>query len=338
MRFRFLLALAVFVAAFAPGSSAADADAAATSNPRKVTVGFRLHAITDIQEPAETFTAICYLHLRWRDPSLVAPGGQRQILIEDAALAKAGEIWRPDIHFVNEANAAEVKHAMLAIAPDGTVDFDRELEVTLTSDLDLHSFPFDRQVLTMEIESAYSAEDLVLEPNPRQMVADALKLAQWTAGPLRWSSALVEDPLDRDKYHRLTVTLEVARRPGFYVWQVFVPLFILILIASTVFFLPAEDLADRISVITTSLLTAVALSYAVHTDLPKISYLTAVDRLFVTVYVFLGLKIVGMLLVRQLVERNAALARKIDRRARWIFPGAYLISNVAFILLSVARG
>lgn len=318
------------------GLFAAEPPAAAPDgSPRKVTIGFNLLSIPEIQEPAEAFTAICYLHLRWHDPAL-AGNETEQMLIEDAAIAKSTEIWRPDVHFVNEAATAEVKHAVLTIAPDGTVDFDREFEVVLKSDLDLRGFPFDRQVLTIEIESfAYSAERLVLEPNAGQMLVSPLKLAQWKPGALRWSTRLVHDPLERAAYHRLTLELEVARRPGFYVWQVFVPLFILIVIASTVFFLPAADLADRISVITTSLLTAVALSYAVHTDLPKISYLTAVDRLFVTTYVFLGAKILGMLAVKQLLEKNEVLAQNIDRRARWLFPIAYLGANAAIILLSL---
>lgn len=116
------------------------------------------------------------------------------------------------------------------------------------------------------------------------------------------------------------------------------PLFILFLIASTVFFLPVEDLSNRIGVITTSPLTAVALSYTVRMDLPKISYLTTIDRLFVTTYVFLGAKILGMLIVRQISEGNPAFARKIDRLSRWTFPGAYLATNATIVLLSITRG
>ena len=80
-----------------------------------------------------------------------------------------------------------------------------------------------------------------------------------------------------------------------------------------------------------------ALSYTVHTDLPKISYLTTVDRLFVTAYVFLGAKIVGMLIVRHVVTRQPERAKKFDRMARWFFPAAYMAANTAIIMLSMAR-
>lgn len=303
-----------------------------------MTVGFRLSSIPEIDERAENFTAICYLRLRWQDPALAVPGGKRQVLLAEAALAKADEIGRPGISFVNETSAAEPKHAVLTLLPDGTVEYDRQFDVTLRSEFDLRSFPFDEQRLQIKIESfAFPASELLLEPDPQQMKAARLRLPQWQVGELQWSVTNVEDDLEREKYSRLTVSLPIARKPGFYIWQVFVPLFILILIASTVFFLPASDLSDRISVITTSLLTAVALSYTVRADLPKISYLTTIDRLFVTTYVFFGAKIAGMLIIRHWVDRAPERAEKIDQVSRWVFPAVYLGTNAVMILLHAVR-
>ncbi len=331
---RALAALLLFVAPLAGLPAAAEPSAPA---PRRLTVGFHLGSIPEIDERAERFTAICYLRLRWQDPAHAVAGGKRQVFLADAAHAKADELGRPGISFVNETSAAEVKHAVLTLWPDGTVEYDRQFEATLRSEFDLRSFPFDRQELQIQLESfAFPASELVLVPDPQQIKGTRLRLPQWDIGALRWSVAEVEQELEREKYSRLTVSLELTRKPGFYVWQVFVPLFILILIASTVFFLPASDLSDRISVITTSLLTAVALSYAVRTDLPKISYLTTIDRLFVTTYVFFGAKIAGMLIIRHWVDRDAAQAEKIDRVSRWVFPTVYLATNAALILLNAS--
>lgn len=306
--------------------------------PRRVGVGFHLGAIPEIDEPAERFTAICYLRLRWHEPALVVPGGKRQVLLADAATEKANELGRPGISFVNATAAAEEKHVALTVWPDGTVEYDRQFEVSLRSEFNLRTFPFDRQFLEIQIESfAFPASELLLVPEPQQMKSSRLRLPQWDIGDLRWSATEVEHEMEREKYSRVTVSLDLARKPGFYIWQVFVPLFILILIASTVFFLPAADLSDRISVITTSLLTAVALSYTVRMDLPKISYLTTIDRLFVTTYVFFGAKIAGMLIIRQWVDRNPERAEKIDRVSRWVFPAVYIATNAGLILFHAGQ-
>lgn len=332
MTWRFPAALALLFSLL-PGIFAADDPPAA---PRKVVVGFKLESITQIDDAAQTFTAICHMQHRWQDPAVAT--GQRQVFLEDAATARANETWRPYINFINETTESSRKHAMLTISPEGRVDFDREFEVTLRCDFDLRSFPFDRQVLQFKMESfAYSAKEVLFEPDLARLKLGEIKLAQWEARNLRCETTLVRDEMDRDDYHRLTISLDVIRKSGYYVWQVFVPLFILFLIASTVFFLPVEDLSDRITVITTSLLTAVALSYTVRMDLPKIPYLTTIDRLFVVTYVFFGAKILGMLIVRQLAEENAPLAKKIDLVSRWAFPGAYLLADFLIVVLSITR-
>lgn len=334
MTWRFPAALAFLVSQL-PGLSAADGDAG--SPPRKVIAGFNLTSVTEIADAAQTFTAICYVHRRWHDPALAT--GARQVFLEDAAVEKANDTWRPYINFINETTAATPRHAVLTIGADGTVEFGQEFEVTLRAEFELRSFPFDSQVLQFKIESfAFPAKEMIFEPDPTKMKLGKIRLAQWDVSNLRWKTSLERDEMERDEYHRLTLSVDAVRKPGFYVWQAFVPLFILFLIASTVFFLPVEDLSDRIGVITTSLLTAVALSYTVRMDLPKISYLTTIDRLFVTTYVFLGAKILGMLIVRQISEGNPAFARKIDRLSRWTFPGAYLATNATIVLLSITRG
>lgn len=326
----------MFVSWLSCGIFAAETATSSAPEPRRVSVGFHLVSIPTINEPEETFTAICHLHLRWKDPALVSPEGKRTFLIGDRADERMEDIGRPGIAFVNETAPAEVKHVTVLISPDGTVEYDREFEVTLRSEFNLHTFPFDWQTLQIEIESfAFPASELLLVPAFDKMNSGRIRLPQWEVGRLSWKTEMIEHAVEHEKYHRLFIMLDITRKPGFYVWQVFVPLFILILIASTVFFLPSEDLADRISVITTSLLTAVALSYTVRTDIPKVSYLTTVDQLFVTTYAFLGAKIAGLLIVRQIAEQNAVRARKIDRTARWVFPGAYLLANAIFITISM---
>jgi hypothetical protein len=72
----------------------------------------------------------------------------------------------------------------------------------------------------------------------------------------------------------------------------------------------------------------------VHTDLPKIAYLTVVDQLFVVAYVFLGAKIAAMLLIKRLMDRpegeDGALA--LDRRLRWLFPAIYGVVNILIVM------
>ena len=74
-----------------------------------------------------------------------------------------------------------------------------------------------------------------------------------------------------------------------------------------------------------------------HQDLPKISYLTAIDRLFVTAYLFLGTKIGFMLILRHYADNKPTLAKRLDRSARWLFPLAYVAVNTTIIVSSLVQ-
>ena len=131
-----------------------------------------------------------------------------------------------------------------------------------------------------------------------------------------------------------TVTIEVTRHSHFYVWQMIVPLLIVPGMAFAVFFLPPPDLSDRMTVIIASLLTVVALSYSLHSGLPKIPYLTVIDWLFVLAYAFLGLAMAGMVWISTVHHRDEARALRYDRLLRWMYPAAYVLS--AGVMVSAA--
>ena len=136
-----------------------------------------------------------------------------------------------------------------------------------------------------------------------------------------------------ETYSRATVTLEVKRHTQFYIWQMMVPLGIVLGMAFAVFFLPPKDLSDRMSVIIASLLTVVALSYSLHSGLPKISYLTIIDWFFVLAYAFLGLAMAGMVWISNLHDRDEAKAIRYDQWLRWAYPGAYLLASAIAVIV-----
>lgn len=168
--------------------------------------------------------------------------------------------------------------------------------------LDLRQLPFDTQRLKIELESFQhlaGAVELTLPPQNLR-IAKQISLPQWAPGKLSGEvRPSYRDEYD-ENYSRATVTLEMRRHTQFHIWQMMVPLGIVLGMAFAVFFLPPKDLSDRMSVIIASLLPVVALSYSLHSGLPKISYLTVIDWFFVMAYVFLGLAMAGLVWISNL--------------------------------------
>ena len=62
-------------------------------------------------------------------------------------------MWWPEVTLVNEVHAREMENEELIIYADGTVEYEEKSHAQLEAHYNLRKFPFDRQVLEIEIES-----------------------------------------------------------------------------------------------------------------------------------------------------------------------------------------
>ena len=304
------------------------AESAAPQAPRKAEVGVYILDITDIDEPGGKFTLHVVLGTYWQDPARAFEGTDYKVFREESATEEVNTGWRPMVEINRTTAPADLHHALLKIHPDGRVEYERQLTVQIATELDLRKLPFDTQALQIELESFQhlaGAVELVLPPDNLR-ITTRISLPQWQPGKLTAEVKPVFREVYGETYSRATVTLEVKRHTQFYIWQMMVPLGIVLGMAFAVFFLPPNDLSDRMSVIIASLLTVVALSYSLHSGLPKISYLTVIDWFFVLAYAFLGLAMAGMVWISTVYQRDEARALRYDRVLRWAYPGAYLLA------------
>eukprot|EP00930_Biecheleria_cincta_P073025 TRINITY_DN60367_c0_g1_i1.p1 TRINITY_DN60367_c0_g1~~TRINITY_DN60367_c0_g1_i1.p1 ORF type:complete len:443 (-),score=24.30 TRINITY_DN60367_c0_g1_i1:102-1430(-) len=78
-------------------------------------------------------------------------------------------------------------------------------------------------------------------------------------------------------YPLLILSMKVTRRPGFYIWQVYLPMFMLVILSFPVLLLPVSDLSGRLGCFFTLILAAVAYKNWIGDNLPRCSYLTQLD-------------------------------------------------------------
>lgn len=298
--------------------------------PVEVETSFYLFTLRSVDEKEETFDADIYMQFSWMDQRLAHPGEDRLTFVEEAASDKLKEIWWPQIEFIN-ASSPEVTNLSLEIQPDGKVLLNYALSSTFRSELDLKRFPFDTQTLSVQVASfLYAPPDLVFKANPGQtglqnsghyegfkvLGVDAESLLQQASGWLK-------------EYSEYRANIRVQRVSVFYIWTVFVPVILIFVICCTIYLLPSEELADRVGICLTTLLACIATQFTLSFDLPQISYLTLVDRLFIVTYAFTALNV--------LVAAIEVFKGTPRIRNRLLFlagvPLAYLVALLAVILI-----
>ena len=136
---------------------------------------------------------------------------------------------------------------------------------------ELRQFPFDAQTLNIDLRQAsgvtWDNYDLVV--CGVQFHRDAIQQPEWT---------VLAPRIKKHDHMHTNVELRVKRSSAYYVTNVIGILAMLTLLVLTVFAVPVDDLADRIGIVLTLLLTAVAFKFVVADTVPKVGYSTQLDR------------------------------------------------------------
>ncbi len=294
-------------------------------------MSFYVANLHEINPRTDSFHFLGYLKTVWCDPRLrfdAADEGARERVYAGTDADEVREkIWQPRGYPVNQMGELKVTERVVRIHEDGTVEQDLNVSVELLAEYDLRRFPFDRQTLVLAVES-YAYDD-----NSVRMVSDdlhvsfakGLELPEWTIKSTVQRVENVEVLRSNAPVSRLLFEIEIARRPGFYLWKVMLPLLLIVALSWSIFWMTDEPLAGRSRITATGVLTIVAYQFAIAESLPRVNYLTLLDQLMLTSFVLLGVTVLESMLVAHAGRTDFDRALRIDRTSRWAFPAVYVV-------------
>ena len=171
---------------------------------------------------------------------------------------------------------------------------------------ELGEFPVDAQDLQVDIVAMRpirmigkeEVEDLDLVknvsphysaviPTKEFLLMDQYKMCNVLAA--RQGRTSTETSSSRRQYPRLTLSMKVIRKPRFDVVFVLFPMFLFVALAFPVVLLPITELADRLGLLLTLILTAITFTLFIREHLPKVSYMTKLDQYTIVCYLMIAL-------------------------------------------------
>jgi hypothetical protein len=291
--------------------------------PTRVLVGLYVIDIPRVDDAAHTYMVDFVLSLQWKDPRLAdksqgIPRVHRKLGFDD--------VWNPQPRLINQRQLEMLLPQVVEVDPGGTVTYRQRIDATLSSRVNLRDFPFDRHVLAIEIVSVnYGPEEVLFVVDESMMgQVDEPTIADWWVGP---GTAVVDTKyipaLDR-KFSRFAYEFEVKRYSGYYFWKMIVPLSIIIVMSWTVFWIDPSQFGPQTGISITAMLTLIVYMHRVGDLLPRVPYLTRADEfiigsLFLVFLAFLEAVATGALAA----QGKGALARRLDRWARWVSPASF---------------
>lgn len=306
------------------------------SEPTEVFVDIGISEIFAINERDETYVVDAYLVMVWNDERLAFDpdqfGYERKTYQDEVAIEiLKTDIWAPAVNILDARGPRERSNTALTVYYDGEVEYEERFSATIEQGFDLYKFPFDEQNISFTIQPFIYAADEV-----RFVLTDSPKTDEWSTEEWEvfYNPVFVDSAGESDGYSTATASLSLVREPRFYVTSFILPLLLIVTLSWAVFWMQHEtNLAERMSVSFTSVLTVVAFDFLSSDSLPKLTYPTILDRVLTISYIFLALTIVENVVSATLVRRNnGPAAQRVDRMSRWLFPVAYItVLTIMFI-------
>ena len=289
--------------------------------PIPVDVGIFVIDVSEVDDAAQTFRVDFHLSARWHDEQLADPDSTR---IRRLALS---DVWHPQLGIRNRRNVELLFPMEVEVDRDGNAHYRQRISGELSARLDLRDFPFDRQVLPIEVASLrYGPEEVSLEVDTERTGSlDRFTLPGWDVELGEARSSDVQLAAQGRALSQIELPIHVNRRSAYYRWTMLAPLVLLVLMAWSVFWIDPSNFGPQIGTSTASMLTLIAYRFALGDLVPKISYFTRMDSFITgsTVLVFLSL-LQAVLTSKLATNENHGIASKIDSACRGLFPSAFI--------------
>ncbi|CAM1300906.1 GLRA3 (predicted) [Pycnogonum litorale] len=284
-----------------------------------VETGIIIQDISSIDEVKGEYTLIFILITKWHDPRLTFNGsdqGAKMVKIERCP----DKVWTPAINVVNnkasDQSISYTSENLCHIHPNGDIHHFSRMKMTLSCAMDFHKYPLDKQICSIELQSwLLPVTDMILkfrDENPFE-TTDTFHMMEFKLA-YHTLTTIVKNYTDLGEHSTLIVSFHLVREIGHYLINYYVPSVIFVLASWSSFWLHPEAGPPRVTLALTTMLTLVtSAKYSSH-DLPKISYVTALDVWNVVCTSFILLSLFEFAIVNVLARRGRWEKRMNERK------------------------
>uniref|UniRef100_A0A0N5AF52 Ligand-gated ion channel 50 n=1 Tax=Syphacia muris TaxID=451379 RepID=A0A0N5AF52_9BILA len=230
------------------------------------------------------------------------------------------KIWKPNTAFINSKSASIHKspfsNVFLMIYPNGTVWVNYRVQVTGPCMMDFTSFPMDEQTCLLTLESFnYNQKEVNMQwtnaTAPISLMKEKIVLPDFVL--TNYSAYIKHEIYPAGIWNELTMQLVFTRRYGWYIFQAYIPTYLTIFISWISFCLDPKAIPARTMLGVNSLLALTFQFGNIMRNLPRVSYIKALDvwMLSCLSFVFcslLELAVVGYLAARENIKAQRAMA------------------------------
>ncbi|XP_059478762.1 gamma-aminobutyric acid receptor subunit alpha-6-like isoform X2 [Neocloeon triangulifer] len=262
--------------------------------PVKITVNMYIKSIGPVSETDEWYAMDCYFRQKWYDSRLQFNlTGLDEFSMNWLFLER---VWKPDTFFMNGKKSylhrITVPNKFLRIRSDGFLTYSMRLTIKASCKMHLRKFPLDSQNCPLTIGSyGYSASDVLyewLDSVEPVGLEPGVSLAQYDLVNITTDSEKTRDQLRvrREDFSVISVNFHLKRMTGYFMLQVYVPCGLIVSCSWVSFWIDPDAVPARVSLGVTTVLSMTTMGFGGRSQMPKVSYRTALDWFVILCFSF----------------------------------------------------
>jgi hypothetical protein len=236
----------------------------------------------------------------------------------------------PNFEFMNGRSTSMDK-----LIDEPTEKFYR-IQASLSQNIDLRDYPFDRHALSIELEDkTKTVEEQIFIPDTNQSGIDpAVIIVGWQLDG--WNSTVTDHHYAAygENYSRFKFDIEISRVTLASVIKSFLPVLFMVFITLLSLLLRADKVTTRLTLNISTLLAAVMFHVNLTSSIPPVGYLTFADKFMLSTYLIMLLTLFsGIMLMRHTDSKEVEVAEKIYKFSLRAIPIFTILIFFGIILL-----
>lgn len=236
----------------------------------------------------------------------------------------------PQLQFRNIISSQPLAPEAVSVDAGGTARFNQRIIGTIQQRFDFSAFPYDRQVLTIELFTRGASAFRLLADTATAggIMPDFVELTAWDIEFVGAIPTVLRGP--DQSIGALGFRYALTRHSTYYFWKVLLPVTLIIFMSWAAFWISPEEISAQLTVSVTAILTLIALQFSVSQLVPPLSYLTYLDKFSAGANFFVFAAFLQSIVTSyQAKAGRHRLSHRIDVVARIAFPLAFML----FLLL-----
>ncbi|KAL4216777.1 hypothetical protein ACF0H5_024500 [Mactra antiquata] len=256
---------------------------------KRIFVKVNFLKVTDIDTIKEVFHADIFVQVRWREPTLDNSKDAKTV-------TDFTKYWNPKIIISNSApNASTKTWRALKMGKNGEAFITEKWRIkgVFAENLELHDFPFDVQDLSIVVSSELTDDVVeIIEDDDEVSAVNVLCFVddtEWTVRDLVYADQRTfskEIAETQFKNPALLVKCVATRNAGFFLYNIILIMTMISTLSLTTFAVDQALIPNRLQLSFIITLTGVTFKMVSNQSLPKIPYLTHLDRFIIGSMVF----------------------------------------------------